>query len=100
MAQAYRAYLKYAQRVGDRFPMQRNVFTRMVLRISEAMAPHLDPPRQPAREWVANVTEDVTVGCKTTRMLLVTDRPDGVNGGEWATECAQLRTVAVRLPGL
>ena len=89
MAQAYRAYLKYAQRVGDRFPMQRNVFTRMVLRISEAMAPHLDPPRQPAREWVANVTEDVTVGRKTTRMLLVTDRPDGVNGGEWATECVR-----------
>ena len=48
---------------------------------------------------MANVTEDVTVGCKTTRMLLVTDRPDGVNGGEWATECAQLRTVAFRLPG-
>jgi hypothetical protein len=31
------AYLKYAQRIGDRFPMQRNVFTRMVLRISETL---------------------------------------------------------------
>lgn len=89
MAQAYRAYLKYAQRVGDRFPMQRNVFTRMVLRISEAMAATLDPPKQPAREWIAAVTEDITVGRKSTRMLLVTDRPDGVNAGEWASECVR-----------
>ncbi|MCW5648364.1 MAG: cell division protein FtsK [Ramlibacter sp.] len=89
MAQAYRAYLKYAQRTGDRFPMQRPVFTRMVLRISEAMAPVLDPPKQPAREWIAAVTEDMAIGRKTTRMLLVTDRPEHINLGEWATECVK-----------
>ena len=87
MAQAYRAYLKYAQRTGDRFPMQRNVFTRMLLRISESMASTLEPPKPPAKEWIAAVTEDTVVGRKTTRMLLVTDRPEGVNAGEWATEC-------------
>lgn len=86
MAQAYRAYLKYAQRTGDRFPVQRNVFTRMLLRISESMAGTLDPPRQPAREWTAGVTDETAVR-KTTRLLLVTDKPDDVAAGEWASEC-------------
>jgi putative DNA primase/helicase len=90
MAQAYRAYLKYAQRTGDRFPMQRNVFTRMVLRISESMAPTLDPPRPPAKEWIANVsTEDMVGQRRSTRMLLVTPKPEGTNAGEWATECVE-----------
>jgi len=35
-AQVYQAYLKYAQRVGDRFPVQREVFTPMVRRFSES----------------------------------------------------------------
>jgi putative DNA primase/helicase len=88
IAQAYRAYLKYAQRTGDRFPLQRNVFTRMVLRISESMGPMLKPPLPPALEWIAAVaTEDAISGRKTTRMLLVTPRPDGVSAGAWATEC-------------
>lgn len=90
MAQAYRAYLKYAQRTGDRFPMQRNVFTRMVLRISEAVGGTLDPPKPPAKEWIAAVaTEDAISGRKTTRMLLVQPKPDGVSDGAWATECVQ-----------
>ncbi|MFC5498147.1 primase-helicase family protein [Caenimonas terrae] len=88
MAQAYRAYIKYAQRTGDRFPMQRNVFTRMLLRISESMAPTLDPPKPPAKEWIAAVvSEDLGGGRKTTRMLLVTERPEDVNAGAWASEC-------------
>jgi putative DNA primase/helicase len=88
IAQAYRAYLKYAQRTGDRFPMQRNVFTRMVLRISESMGPLLEPPKPAAKEWIAAVdTEDAISGRKSTRMLLVTDRPDNVPAGVFATEC-------------
>jgi len=86
MAQAYKAYTRYAQRTGDRFPMQRNVFTRMLLRISEAMAGKLNPPLEPAKEWQAAVT-DVTMARKTTRMLLVCAKPDGVNAGEWASSC-------------
>lgn len=87
MAQAYRAYLKYAQRTGDRFPVQRNVFTRMLLRISESMAESLG--KKPAREWIAAVTDETAAARKTTRMLLVMDRPEGVNAGEWASECVQ-----------
>lgn len=86
VAQAYRAYLKYAQRTGDRFPVQRNVFSRMVLRISEAMAGTLDPPKQPVKEWLAAVTDESAVR-KTTRMMLVTPKPDDVGAGEWASEC-------------
>ncbi len=88
VAQAYRAYLKYAQRTGDRIPLQRPVFTSMVLRISEAMAGTLDPPKPPATEWHANVaTDDAVSGRKTTRMLLVAPKPDGVTGTAWASEC-------------
>jgi putative DNA primase/helicase len=88
MAQAYRAYLKYAQRTGDRFPVQRNVFTRMVLRISEAMAATLDPPRKPAKEWMAAVTsDDPSATRKTTRMFLVVDVPSDAQPGAWASEC-------------
>jgi putative DNA primase/helicase len=84
VAQAYKAYLKYAQRTGDRFPMQRPVFTRMVLRIGEQMAEQLNKP--PPREWIAAVT-DATLARKTTRMLLVTSKPDDVADGAWASEC-------------
>jgi putative DNA primase/helicase len=84
IAQAYRAYLKYAQRTGDRFPVQRNVFTRMLVRISEAMAESMGKPA--AREWMAAVTDD-TLTRRTTRLLLVASKPDGVSDGQWATEC-------------
>jgi putative DNA primase/helicase len=86
-AQAYRAYLKYAQRTGDRFPLQRPVFTRMVLRISESMGSTLDPPRPPVKEWMARVVDDATSVRKTTRMFLVTPKPDGVTDSVWASEC-------------
>lgn len=86
-AQAYRAYLKYCQRTGDRFPLQRPVFTRMVLRISESTGTTLDPPRVPVKEWMARVTDDATAVRKTTRMFLVTPMPDGVTGSAWASEC-------------
>lgn len=78
MSQAYQAYLKYAQRTGDRFPMQRPVFTRMVLRFSEAMG-------HPAREKVMQVAK---LGAKKAeRMFLVCEPPADVRQGEWASEC-------------
>jgi putative DNA primase/helicase len=85
-AQAYRAYQKYAMRTGDRFALQRPVFTRMVLRISESMGGTLDPPRPPVKEWMARVVDETAVR-KTTRMLLVTPKPESVSDTAWATEC-------------
>jgi putative DNA primase/helicase len=85
VAQAYKAYEKYAQRIGDRWPMQRNVFTRMLTRISETgIVPGVT---KPAREKVmrADDPNDPAVLKKSTRMLLVTDPPDGA-GGIWASE--------------
>lgn len=78
IAQAYQAYLAYARRTGERFPMQRNVFTRMVVRMAENEG-------RPVREKVMKVG---AVGAKTCeRMLLVTDPPENRPQGEWATEC-------------
>jgi putative DNA primase/helicase len=83
-AQAYRAYLKYAQRTGDRFPAQRNVFTRMVVRISEARAEGLG--HAPCREWKATMPPDPTGARRTHRLLLVAGTPEGVSLGEWARD--------------
>jgi putative DNA primase/helicase len=87
VAQAYRAYLKYAQRTGDRFPMQRNVFARMVVRISEAIAPTLDPPKPPIKEFMAAVVDASSGRRKTTRLMLVAPKPDGVSDTLFASEC-------------
>jgi len=80
--QAYSAYLKYAQRVGDRFPIQRVMFTRMVLRISDTMG-------QPCVEKVMKVDYSPESGDdpRATRMLLVTKPPDDIPQGVWATDC-------------
>lgn len=80
VSQAYQAYLKYAQRTGDRFPMQRHIFTRMVTRFSEAMG-------KPAREKVMKVERAGTK--KAERMLLVIDPPADQPQGEWASECVE-----------
>jgi putative DNA primase/helicase len=89
-AQAYRAYLKYAQRTGDRFPLQRNVFTRMVVRISESMAGTLDPPKPPVLEKVMAIEDEAAIsGRRSTRMLLVQPVPNGVKEGAWATQCVE-----------
>jgi putative DNA primase/helicase len=81
-AQAYRAYEKYSQRIGERWPVQRNLFTRMVVRISET---GIVPGLKPMREKVMKV-EEVDMVRKATRMLLVTDPPAAIKEGEWATE--------------
>jgi putative DNA primase/helicase len=89
LQQAFRAYLKYAQRIGDRFPLQKHVFVRMLLRISESVGPTLEPPRHAVREWMARVIEEGSGKRTTTRLLLVTPKPDGVTDAAWATECVQ-----------
>ena len=76
--QAYRAYLKYAQRVGDRFPVQQAMFTRMVMRIAEAEG-------NPAREKVMALESLGTR--KSERMFLTIEPPADRKQGEWATEC-------------
>jgi putative DNA primase/helicase len=92
--QAYRAYLKYAQRIGDRWPVQRNVFTRMVVRISETrMVPNVtramrEKVMKVERPEIDEFGHDVMV-TKSTRMLLVTDPPEDIREGEWASESVQ-----------
>lgn len=79
LAQAYAAYQKYAQRIGDRFPVQRNVFTAMLKRISDTMG-------NPARDQVMSVdyvrpkageppNSKRLKEIKATRMLLVCPMP-------------------------
>ena len=77
MPQAYAAYLKYAQRTGDRFPVQRPVFTPMVLRFSESQ-------EMPARVKVMKLDKEGNK--KAERMFLVCDPPSDRKEGEWATE--------------
>jgi len=83
--QAYRAYTKWCQRTGDRFPFKQNLFTRNLLRISEGEG-------MPLREKVMGLREkDSLVKAKSTRMLLtLPDQPplaqleQGIKEGEWA----------------
>lgn len=85
MDQAYQAYTKYAQRIGDRFPLQANVFSRMVNRFSENQG-------RPIRVKPMQITQ-VSGGRKAYRMLLVCE-PDlsayvdasepAMNEGAWA----------------
>jgi len=76
--QAYRAYNKYCQRVGDRFPQQKPVFSRMMVRMSDSMG-------KPAR--VKPMVPKVEAGPqKTTRMFLVTDPPPDISEGQWAAD--------------
>lgn len=79
--QAYQAYLKYAQRIGDRFPLQNNVFTRMLTRFAEGQG-------KPVRTKTMQITQ-VEGGRKAYRMLLVCELPPGVREGEWATEAVE-----------
>ena len=79
--QAYQAYLKFAQRIGDRFPVQRELFSRMLQRFSDSQG-------RPVRSKAMQVNQ-VGGGRKGRRMLLVCDLPAGAKEGEWATETAQ-----------
>lgn len=77
-SQAYRAYLKWCQRTGDRFPLKQNMFTRMVLRISESEG-------APIHEKVMAPKDELGVK-KAERMLLTLTPPDK-DQGVWAGEC-------------
>ena len=86
LEQLYRAYLKYAQRTGDRFPLPQHVFTPMVTRFSEGQG-------KPCRSKVMQVTKEGAR--KAHRMFLVCDPPTDMREGEWATECVQKFQVAL-----
>lgn len=80
VAQAYRAYLKWCQRVGDRFPFKQNLFTRTVERISET-------ENSPIRQKVM-APKDAAGSFKAIRMLLTAPEqpPADVKAGEWAAD--------------
>lgn len=90
MEQAYQAYTKYAQRIGDRFPLQSNVFSRMVQRFSENKGrPVRVKPMQ-----IANPTG----GRKSHRMLLVVEPvldAEQTEGG-WATATVEAFAASLR----
>lgn len=78
VAQAYRGYLKWCQRTGDRFPFKQGMFTRTLLRMAESHDP-------PAREKVMKLT-DPSQPNRCMRMLLVTEPPSDAQGA-WAADC-------------
>lgn len=76
--QAYRAYTKWCQRIGDRFPFKQNLFTRNLLRISEGEG-------APMREKVMSPKDEMG-NYKAIRMLLTMPEqpPQGEPAGVWA----------------
>lgn len=80
VGQAYRAYTRYAMRTGDRYPVQKALFSRMVVRISESMT-------KPLR--VKTMKAEIDGKELATRMLLVCAPvlDSGITEGQWATEC-------------
>lgn len=78
--QAYRGYIKWCQRTGDRFPFKQNMFTRTVLRISESEGRLI-------REKVMAPKDELGVK-KSERMLLTLDPPDK-DQGLWAGDCRE-----------
>lgn len=74
--QAYRAYLKWCIRSGERYPFKRDQFTPTLERFSEAQD----------RKVRIKPMNPITAGVKkTVRMLLVTE-PPAEGQGQWATE--------------
>lgn len=84
VAQAYRAYLKWCTRTGERYPFKREQWTPTLTRFSE----HLRPD-DPCRVKVMKL--DSEGAKKAERMLLVTepDIPNGVKQGDWATQAVE-----------
>jgi putative DNA primase/helicase len=81
VSQAYRAYTKWCQRIGDRFPFKQNLFTRNLLRISEGEG-------KPLREKVMSPKDELG-NYKAIRMLLTLPEqpPDDQPAGVWAGDC-------------
>jgi putative DNA primase/helicase len=92
MAQAYKAYLKYCVRTGERYPFKREQFTPTVVRFSESQ----DKPTR-----VKPMKLDSAGAKKVERMFLVCDPDDAIKAwiaadggdsdgktqGRWATDC-------------
>jgi len=74
--QAYKAYLKYCVRTGERYPFKREQFTPTVVRFSEAQD-------RPVR--IKQMKFEASLGApkKVARMFLVCDLPESVQQG-WA----------------
>ncbi len=105
VGQAYRAYIKWCQRTGERFPVKQGLFSPMVGRIAEGMG-------KPCRVKVMKLEELGVEGQdkgpgkpssakKAERMLLVLDPPELPNDafrneGEWATDCRNAFEAALR----
>ena len=82
--QAYRAYLKWCVRTGERYPFKREQWTPTVIRFSE----HLNPDN-PCRVKVMKL--DAEGAKKAQRMFLVCEPeiPNGITQGEWATSAVE-----------
>lgn len=76
MQQAYRAYLKWCARTGERYPFKREQFTPTVVRFSESQ----DRPTR-----VKPMKLDSEGAKKVERMFLVCDPPE-TGQGAWATD--------------
>lgn len=87
VSQAYRGYVKWCQRTGDRFPFKQAMFTRTVIRMSESMD-------RPVREKVMAPKDEFGVK-KSERMLLTLDPPNA-DQGVWAGECRDAFESALR----
>lgn len=84
VSQAYRAYTRYAIRIGDRYPVQKELFSRMVGRISDSM-------KKPTSTKTMKVALSATEPERATRMLLVA-KPvihNGVTEGQWASDAVR-----------
>lgn len=96
VAQAYKAYLKYCARTGERYPFKREQFTPTVVRFSEGQD-------RPVRIKQMKIAAEIDAPKKVERMFLVCEIPDEVqsgwaraaNGeevqtqGQWASQCVQ-----------
>lgn len=87
VSQAYRAYIKWCQRTGDRFPFKQAMFTRTLLRMSEYMD-------RPVREKVMAPKDDL--GVKKSERMLLTLEPPADGQGKWAFECRDAFEAALR----
>lgn len=80
--QLYRAYLKYCQRIGERFPVQRELFTRMVMRMSDTSGKPMSTKPMEVDFGTEGMAEN-----KLKRFLLIKpfdERPEE-GYGAWAT---------------
>lgn len=71
--QAYRFYRRWCMAEGEKYPMSKNVFGRMVLR--------------EARDSFSSKVVSMGAGMVSTRMWLVTPPPEDVKLGDWSQEC-------------